>query len=215
MHRRHSELGKAISRRRQELRREGWDQVKEAYHSAMPVLEIDKQIDAMIRVDSGNVAAAELEDNWSQRRRPCIFRCNGSCYYSLFYQKHLRRPFSLYSVDRLLYPTEQLKFPYIIYDLGIVGRLFLPNVCCGEEIHLRAFLLLIFLYSRYDLSIAYDLSRNIREFIELRPSRTRSDCRRRDGFTNDRLLVVGNRRKIAQEVIVVKKIRLALRLRAL
>jgi Protein of unknown function (DUF3435) len=36
MHQRHSEPSKAISRRRQELRRKGWDQVKEAYHSAMP-----------------------------------------------------------------------------------------------------------------------------------------------------------------------------------
>jgi Protein of unknown function (DUF3435) len=55
IHRRHSELGKAISRRRQELRRKGRDQVKEAYHSAMPFLEIDKQIDAMMGVDSGDV----------------------------------------------------------------------------------------------------------------------------------------------------------------
>jgi hypothetical protein len=30
MYQRHSELGKAISRRRQELRRKGWDQVKES-----------------------------------------------------------------------------------------------------------------------------------------------------------------------------------------
>ena len=29
----------------------------------MPVLEIDKQIDAMIGVESGDVTAAELEDN--------------------------------------------------------------------------------------------------------------------------------------------------------
>jgi len=36
MHQRHSELSKAISRRRQELRRKGWDQFKEEYHSAMP-----------------------------------------------------------------------------------------------------------------------------------------------------------------------------------
>ena len=55
MYWRHNELGKVISRRRQELRRKGWDQVKEAYHSAMPVLEIDKQIDAMMGVDSGDV----------------------------------------------------------------------------------------------------------------------------------------------------------------
>jgi len=31
----------------------------------MPVLEIDKQIDAMMGVDSGDVAAAELEDDWT------------------------------------------------------------------------------------------------------------------------------------------------------
>jgi hypothetical protein len=31
----------------------------------MPVLEIDKQIDAMMGVDSGHVAAAELEDDWT------------------------------------------------------------------------------------------------------------------------------------------------------
>ena len=65
MYQRYSELGKAISRRRQELRRKGWDQIKEAYHSAMPVLEIDKQIDAMMGVGSGEVAAAELEDDWT------------------------------------------------------------------------------------------------------------------------------------------------------
>jgi hypothetical protein len=29
----------------------------------MPVLEVDKQIDAMMGVDSGDVAAAELEDD--------------------------------------------------------------------------------------------------------------------------------------------------------
>jgi hypothetical protein len=29
----------------------------------MPVLEIDKQINAMMGVDSGDVAAAELEDD--------------------------------------------------------------------------------------------------------------------------------------------------------
>ena len=56
MHRRHKELGKAITRRRQELRRVGWDQVKKSYHSEMPVLEIDKQIDAMLGVESGEGA---------------------------------------------------------------------------------------------------------------------------------------------------------------
>jgi hypothetical protein len=65
IHRRHSELGKAISRRRVELRRKGWDEVKKAYHRAMPVLEIDKQIDAMMRVESGDVADAKLEDDWT------------------------------------------------------------------------------------------------------------------------------------------------------
>jgi hypothetical protein len=64
MHQRHKELGKAISRRRQELRRMGWDQVKKAYHSEMPVMEIDKQIDAMEGVESGEVAVAALEDDW-------------------------------------------------------------------------------------------------------------------------------------------------------
>ena len=64
MHRRHKELGKAITRRRQELRRVGWDQVKKSYHSEMPVLEIDKQIDAMLGVESGEVALAEFEDDW-------------------------------------------------------------------------------------------------------------------------------------------------------
>ena len=65
IHRRHSELGKAISRRRVELRRKGWDEVKKAYHRAMPVLEIDKQIDAMMGVELGNVADAKLEDDWT------------------------------------------------------------------------------------------------------------------------------------------------------
>jgi Protein of unknown function (DUF3435) len=65
IHRRHSELGKAISRRRVELRRKGWDEVKKAYHRAMLVLEIDKQIDAMMGVESGNVADAKLEDDWT------------------------------------------------------------------------------------------------------------------------------------------------------
>jgi hypothetical protein len=31
----------------------------------MPVLEIDKQIDVMMGVGSGDVAAAELEDDWT------------------------------------------------------------------------------------------------------------------------------------------------------
>ena len=101
------------------------------------------------------------------------------------------------------------------YDLGIVGNLFLPNVRCGKEIHFRALLLLIlFLHSRYDLSVVYDLLRNIRELTRLWSGRNRSDCKRRDGFTNDRLLTVNNRRKVAQKVIVVKNRRLSLRLRA-
>jgi hypothetical protein len=79
----------------------------------------------------------------------------------------------------------------------------------------RALLLFILLHSRYDLSVAHDLLRNIREFIRLRLGRTRSDYKRRDGFRNDRLLAVGNRRKVAEEVIVVIKRRLMLRLRAL
>jgi len=49
----------------EELRREGWDKVKEAYHKAMPILEIDKQINTMMGVESGDVAAAELEDDWT------------------------------------------------------------------------------------------------------------------------------------------------------
>ena len=56
IHQRHTELGKAIARRRQELRRKGYDKVREAYHTAMPVLEIDKQIDAMMGVESGDLA---------------------------------------------------------------------------------------------------------------------------------------------------------------
>jgi hypothetical protein len=97
------------------------------------------------------------------------------------------------------------KFPYIVHHLGIVGRLFLPNVRSGEEIHLRALLLFILLLSRYDLSVAHDLLCNIREFIRLRLGRTRSDYKRRDSFRSDRLPAVGNRRKVAEEVIVVKK----------
>ena len=62
---RHQDLGKAITRRRQELRRMGWARVKEAYHSAMPALEIDKQIDAMLGVESGNVDRVESEDDWT------------------------------------------------------------------------------------------------------------------------------------------------------
>ena len=64
MHRQHEELGKVISRRRQDLRRMGWDQVKKAYHSGMPVVEIDKQIDAMQGVELDDVALPELENDW-------------------------------------------------------------------------------------------------------------------------------------------------------
>jgi hypothetical protein len=70
-------------------------------------------------------------------------------------------------------------------------------------------------FLRYDLSVAHDLLRNSRVFIRLRLGRTRSDYKRRDGFRNDRLLAVSNRRKVAEEVIVVKNHRLMLRLRAL
>jgi Protein of unknown function (DUF3435) len=65
MYQRHKDLGKAITRRRQELRRLGWAKVKQAYHSAMPVLEIDRQIDAMLGVESGDVACVEFEDDWT------------------------------------------------------------------------------------------------------------------------------------------------------
>jgi len=86
---------------------------------------------------------------------------------------------------------------YIIYDLRMAGRLFLPNVRCGEEIHLRTLLSsILLLHSLYDLSVTYDLSRNIREFITLRPNRTRSDYKR-DGFMNDQWLAVSNRRELA------------------
>lgn len=64
MHRQHNELGKLITRRRQELRRMGWDQVKKIYHSEMPVMEIDKQIDAMQGVESDDLELPELEDDW-------------------------------------------------------------------------------------------------------------------------------------------------------
>jgi Protein of unknown function (DUF3435) len=64
MHRRHKELGKVISRRRQELRQMGWDQVNKAHYSERPVIEIDKQIDAMLGVESGEVALPGLEDDW-------------------------------------------------------------------------------------------------------------------------------------------------------
>jgi hypothetical protein len=65
IHRRYTELGKAITRRWQELRRMGWDKVKQAYHSAMPILEVDKQIDAMMGVECADVALPELEDDWT------------------------------------------------------------------------------------------------------------------------------------------------------
>ena len=64
LHRQHTELGKAIARRRRDLRRMGWDQIKKTYHSEMPVMEIDKQIDAMQGVESGDVALPELEEDW-------------------------------------------------------------------------------------------------------------------------------------------------------
>ena len=41
-----------------------WDQVTKAYYSEMPVMEIDKQIDAMLGVEPGEVALPELEDDW-------------------------------------------------------------------------------------------------------------------------------------------------------
>jgi hypothetical protein len=42
IYRHHSELGKAITRRRQELRCKGFDNLRKAYFNAMPALEIDK-----------------------------------------------------------------------------------------------------------------------------------------------------------------------------
>jgi hypothetical protein len=74
--------------------------------------------------------------------------------------------------------------------------------------------LLILLHGLYDLLVAYDLSRNIREFIRLRPGRTRSDYKG-NGFMNNRWLAISNRRELAQEVLVVKECRLTLRLGAL
>ena len=64
LHRQHGELGKEIQRRRQELLRQGWDRVKTAYHKAMPVLEIDKQIDAMLGAELGDAATSESEGDW-------------------------------------------------------------------------------------------------------------------------------------------------------
>lgn len=65
IHQRHSELGKAIARRRRELRRKGKHQVRKAYFDDMPVVEIDKQIDAMMGVESGDLDAVEFEDDWT------------------------------------------------------------------------------------------------------------------------------------------------------
>ena len=65
MHRQHAELGKAITRRRQELRRMGWDQVKKTYHCEMPIMEIDKQIDAMLGLESDSLKVPEPEDDWT------------------------------------------------------------------------------------------------------------------------------------------------------
>ena len=42
----------------------GWGQVKKTYHSEMPVMEIDKQIDAMQGVESDDLELPELEDDW-------------------------------------------------------------------------------------------------------------------------------------------------------
>jgi hypothetical protein len=39
--------------------------VRKAYFEAMPVLEIDKQIDAMLGVESGDLADVEFEDDWT------------------------------------------------------------------------------------------------------------------------------------------------------
>ena len=64
LHQQHAQLGKAITRRRQDLRRMGRDHVKKTYHSEMPIMEIDKQIDAMQGVESNDVALPELEEDW-------------------------------------------------------------------------------------------------------------------------------------------------------
>jgi hypothetical protein len=53
--RRYSELSEGINRWRQELRRKGKAQVRKACFDAMPVMEIDKQIDAMVGVESGDL----------------------------------------------------------------------------------------------------------------------------------------------------------------
>ena len=62
---RHRELGKAITRRRQELRRKGFDNVRKAYFDAMPASEINKQIDAMMGLESGDLDSVEFEDDWT------------------------------------------------------------------------------------------------------------------------------------------------------
>lgn len=41
----------------------GWDQIKKTYHSEIPVMKIDKQIDAMQKVESEDVALLELEED--------------------------------------------------------------------------------------------------------------------------------------------------------
>ena len=60
-----SELGKAINRRRQELRRKGKAQVRKTYFDAIPATELDKQIDAMIGVESSNLDDVEFKNDWT------------------------------------------------------------------------------------------------------------------------------------------------------
>jgi Protein of unknown function (DUF3435) len=64
-HHRHVELGKEIARRRQVLRRQGLAKVKQVYHNAMPVSEIDRQLDAMLGVEVNEAIPDEDEAEWT------------------------------------------------------------------------------------------------------------------------------------------------------